>query len=247
MLVESLCIPLINDHPSQLPAGHFVLVVQSRGLALHYTGSRAPGPIFVDFTAGKNAYRLQCGGGKSQLIAKAVGLRSSFRPHVLDVTAGLGQDGFVLATLGCKLTLLERVPVIYHLLRDGIERALGSEKVDGIAQRMSLIQQGSHEYLRALEDAVDVIYLDPMFPEREKTAKVNKAMTAFHALVGADKDAGLLLSLALNKARYRVVVKRSRKAPSFDQQFPFLDLPSPGLVLAGKSSRYDVYPIKKMP
>ena len=244
-----LDLPLRKASPEIVDAGHFMLVLSDQGLQLQETGKKVPGPIWVDFAHGANAHRRQYGGGKGQMIAKAVGLKGSYRPHVLDVTAGLGQDAFVLSTLGCQMTILERSALIYVLLRDGLERAALS--IDGelqqIISRITVHHYDSIKYLADLQESADVVYLDPMFPERNSKAEVNKNMKAFHSLVGADSDAGNLLLAALDKARYRVVVKRPRKAPSLDMQYPELSLPTPGIVFEGKSTRYDVYPLKKMP
>ncbi|MGH1439669.1 MAG: class I SAM-dependent methyltransferase [Cellvibrionaceae bacterium] len=248
-LADSLQLPVIQHKPTALPSGQFVVAIEAdNSVALHFTGRGAPNPIRVDFLSGATAHRRQFGGGKSQLIAKAVGIKTRFRPHVLDLTAGLGQDAFVLATLGCPMTLVERVGVVFHLLKDGLDRALLSSDHDlrSIVSSMHLVQQNALNYLKA-ESSVDVIYLDPMFPERDKKAKVKKGMTAFHSIVGEDNDAGELLALALTKAKYRVVIKRPRKALSLAQQYPSLNLPKAGLVIEGKSSRYDIYPIAKMP
>lgn len=235
--------------PERVDQGSFVLLLDEQGLALQATGKKAPGAIRVDFAQGANAHRRQFGGGKGQLIAKAVGLKSAYRPQVVDVTAGLGQDAFVLATLGCSVTLLERSPIVFHLLADGLERAklVMDADLQAIIGRMQLSQQHGADYLAQLEAPVDVIYLDPMFPERKSKAEVNKSMKAFHSLVGADDDAGVLLKEALEKAIYRVVVKRPRKAPALHEQHAELSLPAPSLVLEGKSTRYDIYTFKKMP
>src|SRR5690606_31731336 len=139
-------------------------------------------------------------------------------PKVLDLPAGLGRDAFVLASLGCAVQLVERSPIVFALLEDGLTRArqFAAEQDQELAQilaRMQAYRAQAADYLQGLADDVDVIYLDPMFPERDKTADVKKEMRAFHSLVGRDEDAGDLLSLALQKARYRVVVKRPRRAP----------------------------------
>ena len=86
----------------------------------------------------------------------------------------------------------------------------------------------------------DVVYVDPMFPLRKKSAKVKKAMQAFHAIVGTDPDADDLLANALKVARYRVVVKRPTGAG-------FLAETKPNYSLEGKSTRYDIYALKKLP
>lgn len=248
-LCQKLEQPLLKKPPLLLDNGQFVFVVDALGVSLQATGKKAPGPIRVDFAEGANAHRRQFGGGKGQMIAKAIGVKGAYRPHIVDLTAGLGQDSFVLATLGCEVTLIERSPIVHTLLHDGLQRAALSADADlhNIIERMSLQYLQSGDYLRQQDSLVDVIYFDPMFPERTSKAEVNKSMKAFHALVGSDDDAGEILSLALNKAQYRVVVKRPRKAPAIHQQYPDLALPAPNVVFEGKSTRFDVYTFKKMP
>jgi 16S rRNA (guanine1516-N2)-methyltransferase len=241
--------PLLSKAPSKLDSGDFVLLVGTQGVCLQATGRKAPGPIRVDLTEGASAHRRQFGGGKGQIIAKAIGVKGAYRPHIVDLTAGLGKDGFVLATLGCEINLIERSPIVHALLADGLKRAelSADPEIHDILQRMSLQNSQSGDYLRQQEQPVDVIYFDPMFPERAGKAEVNKSMKAFHSLVGSDDDAGEILSLALTKAQYRVVVKRPRKAPAIHMQHPDLDLPAPNVVFEGKSTRFDVYTFKKMP
>lgn len=244
----TLSLPILNESPRQIATEGFVFIFDQDTLALQATGKKAPGPVFVDFAGGSNAHRRQFCGGKGQMIAKAIGLKGSFRPHVLDVTAGLGQDGFVLASLGCAMTWVERSPIVYALLKDGVDRAQeASLDLRELFSNIELISQNSITYLESLNEPVDVIYLDPMFPERTSKAEVNKSMKAFHSIVGEDNDAGLLLEAALKKARYRVVVKRPRKAPCLAEQYSDLNLPKASLVFEGKSTRYDVYPLHKMP
>lgn len=250
--LNNLLLPRLDATVSieQLPEGQFLLVFNDNGVSLAHTGRKQPGDIRVDFTAGSANHRRQFGGGKGQMIAKAVGLKGSFTPAVLDLTAGLGQDAFVLASLGCSMTMVERNPIVHALLADGLHRGLQStqhtELLD-ILQSMVLYFSSGVDFLAQLAEPVDVIYLDPMFPAREKSAKVKKTMQAFHHLVGEDNDAGLLLSKALERAKYRVVVKRPRIAPALHEQYPEHGLPSPNLVLTGKSGRFDIYPLAKMP
>lgn len=224
----------------------FVLLISPEAMALQQTGRKAPGPILAEFTEGAVDHRRKFGGGKGQMIAKAVGIKAGVYPHVLDATAGLGKDSFVLATLGSAVTMIERSPIVHTLLSDGLQRAreyaLQDPELLGVLQRMQLTAQDSREYLQSLapEQFPDVIYLDPMFPERHKTADVKKEMAAFHSVVGKDEDADSLLPLALAHVNYRVVVKRPRKAPLLNNQVPSYQL-------EGKSSRYDIYTLKKLP
>jgi 16S rRNA (guanine1516-N2)-methyltransferase len=147
--------------------------------------------------------------------------------------------------------MLERSAVVYALLHNGLERAqahacVADPELLQIIGRMELLALDSHTYLgnRGAAPRPDVIYLDPMFPDRHKTADVKKEMAAFHDLVGKDEDADGLLAHALASASYRVVVKRPRKAPPLG--INGVDR-LPSYQLEGKSSRYDIYALKKMP
>ncbi|WP_297189757.1 class I SAM-dependent methyltransferase [uncultured Porticoccus sp.] len=225
-----------------------MLVVDDGGLSLQQLGPKAPGPVRCEFALGAARHRRLHGGGRGQDIAKATGLsRSGFRPQLLDLTAGLGRDGFILASLGAQVTMIERNPVIFALLADGLSRACDTAEAEedpalaGILQRIKTVCQDSVDYLKTLTDqqCPDVIYLDPMFPPREKSSKVKKEMQIFHQLVGPD-DTGELLTAALGKARYRVVVKRPAHAPVLNGR-------EPGYSLKGKSTRFDIYPLQKLP
>ncbi|MGB5600775.1 MAG: class I SAM-dependent methyltransferase [Thiothrix litoralis] len=216
----------------------YQLVQTPQRLELHDTHDPKVGAVYVDFVEGKAQHRRKFGGGKGQDIAKAIGLHKFKHPHVIDATAGLGRESFVLATLGCTVTLLERSPIVHALLADGLKRALASDDSETIeiASRMTLHLADAHVWLNVLpvSDAPDVVYLDPMFPERQKSALVQKEMRFFHEVVGSDEDSDTLLELACQHAKRRVVVKRPRHAPE-------LEGCKPAFVIAGKAVRYDVY------
>ena len=220
----------------------YTLVYGDGDVQLCQSGKGAAGPISASFITGKNRHRMRHGGGNGQLIAKAVGLKKGLRPHVLDVTAGLGRDAFVLATLGCRVDMFERVPVVEELLLNALSSARECDDGDvrEAVQRMTLHSGDAIEYLRSSKGAMaDVIYLDPMYPDQGKSAAVKKEMRAFHDLVGNNSDDHELLASALEKARYRVVVKRPRKGAKIDG-------PKPSLEVEGKSSRYDVYTLRRL-
>lgn len=195
----------------------------------------------VDFISGAQAHRRKYGGGKSQLIAKAVGIKAKIFPSVLDLTAGLGKDAFVLASLGCSVTLVERNPAVFKALQEGIARAVDHaqrEDVDllRIMERMTLVNSDSLNYLNDSKNIREqVIYLDPMFPERKKSAAVKKDMVMLQEIVGADDDSDLLFERAFAADVCRIVVKRPKLAP------PLGNIKVP-LVFQGQSSRFDVYP-----
>ncbi len=221
------------------PQLEFLLQMKLQALELCKLDEPKLGAIKVDFVEGAVAHRRKFGGGRGQDIAKAVGLKHGFTPHVLDATAGLGRDAFVLASLGCQLTLMERMPVVAALLDDGIERAKLNTDVGEIAQNMMLIHASSIESMN-LASSPDVVYLDPMYPHREKSAAVKKEMRIFQSLVGEDLDADALLAPALALAKYRVVVKRPSYAP------PLADK-KPSMSIKMKKNRFDVYVKQAIP
>jgi 16S rRNA (guanine1516-N2)-methyltransferase len=193
--------------------------------------------IHIDFLQGKTRHRRLQGGGKGQDIAKAIGLHKIKEPSVLDLTTGLGGDAFVLASLGCDVTMLERNPIIHALLKDALERASLSadQEMQDILSRMKLQNKEANRTLSELKDLPDVIYLDPMFPTRTKSAQVKKEMQFLHDIVGTDDDSENLLLLAREKATKRIVVKRPRLADKLTEEF------DPAFSISGKSTRYDIY------
>lgn len=227
------------------PPADYHLWMDSDGLSLRASGPDAPGPVRCEFAGGAARHRRRYGGGKSQAIAKAVGLRDKNGLVVVDLTAGLGSDAFVLAGLGARVLMVERHAVAAALLADGLRRAREAAAHDAeladVLGRLELKQQDARDWLagQAGNGQADVIYLDPMFPEKRKSARVKKEMQAFQAVVGRDDDADFLLPLALDCARYRVVVKRPSRAP-------FLADRKPGYSLTGKSVRFDVYPLRRL-
>ena len=192
----------------------------------------------VDFVAGKAKHRRQYGGGKKQPLAKACGIDKHPEWAILDATAGLGKDAFVLASLGADITLCEQHPALYALLTDGIYRASQDIDVAAIANRMKCVHHNSVDYLMSLDPSLlarpDVIYLDPMYPERKKSAKIKKEMQVLQHLVGHANDENELFVVALKAARHRVVVKRPKSAEALINS-------KPSYTVSSVNTRYDVY------
>jgi len=213
-----------------------LLVLTPDRLELRQTSKGAGGPVWVDFVQGPIDYRRRQGSSRREAIARAVGLKGANPPSVLDVTAGLGRDGFILASLGCMVQLVERSPVVAALLEDGLRRsgeAEGAARL--IRQRLNLLVGHGLQILNTWQgERPDVVYIDPMYPHRSKSALVKKEMRLIRLLVGDDEDSNTLLLAALAVASRRVVVKRPRLAPA-------LTGPEPNFTISGKNSRFDVY------
>ena len=200
--------------------------------------------ISIDFLKGTLAHRQQFGGGRGQAIAKAMGLKSGTTPHILDTTAGLAGDAFILATLGCPVTLIERSPVIFSLIENAIERASLSDKFKTILEQgFHLINCDANDYIKqqllSESSSPDVIYIDPMYPDRKKSALVKKDMQILQRLHGKEDNTAELLENALLYAKKRVVVKRPIHAETINKRVP-------NTCIKSKKTRYDIYTIKKM-
>lgn len=235
-LAGELQVPLFETGAAP-PEYDYLLAFIEGALQLSPVDRQKGGPLLVDFHSAAMEHRRSTSGIR-QDIAKAAGCKPGYRPRVLDVTAGLGGDAFILASLGCHVTLVENNPVIYAMLVDGVARAsqLDSEAGMIVRERMQLLpRQDALACLAGNTVEAEVVYLDPMFPERQKSAKVKKAMQYFHDIVGCDHEQEkALLELALKKAIKRVVVKRPKLAPLLDNR-------EPDYQVRGKTVRYDIY------
>lgn len=237
-IASQLNLPIIGDKKD---SHHFpiLLVVTPERLELRENNTKNSKPIFVDFLTPTLNYRIKHGGGKKQLIAKAIGIKNEKNLQILDATAGFGIDSFILASLGCEVVMLERSHIMNALLEDGLARLNNKNK----NLKIELYNAQALDYINKISDAglerPDVIYLDPMYPERQKLALNKKSMRILHELVGDDSDAPKLIDAALRCAKKRVVVKRPKHATYLNNLKPDLQFLSKG------SCRYDVYLIKK--
>ncbi|MEZ5757138.1 MAG: class I SAM-dependent methyltransferase [Emcibacteraceae bacterium] len=190
--------------------------------------------LVCDFVGGAVGHRLKYGGGRQQALPKAIGFKSGHIPSVVDATAGLGRDAFLLASLGAQVTLIERNDHIHSLLQEGLKRAKNeNEQYAEIIGRMTLLHGDAKDLLPTLNP--EVILIDPMHPPRQKSALVKKEMRLIRNIVGTDPDARELLEIALACARSRVVLKWPMRAESLD------GIRKPSHQIVGKSTRYDVF------
>ncbi|MBL6812910.1 MAG: class I SAM-dependent methyltransferase [Luminiphilus sp.] len=187
--------------------------------------------VAVKFDSAAMQHRRK--GGHNEMLGRAVGLKADRKPLIWDATGGLGRDAFVLADLGCEVTLCERVPVLAWLLDQAVQAAAvsGIDQVRGAAERISVLA-GDSKTLRA--PAGSVIYLDPMFPERKKAAAVKKEAVMLQHLADQVDDGESLWQWAWEQPVERIVVKRPLRAP-------ILGHIRPAHTLKGKSVRFDVF------
>lgn len=170
-------------------------------------------PLTIDFTSGKAIHRTREADFRKQPLARALGLKSTHRPSVIDATAGLGADAWMMACLGCHVTMLEQSSVLSALLQHAIDTALEDEQWRVPAERLSLLNTDAIKHLNQANTlGTNVVYLDPMYPVTNKSALVKKGMQFLQTLVGPALNNEDLLNAALAKATQRVVVKRPKGA-----------------------------------
>lgn len=220
-----------------LPPGMQLKIIDDR-LTLVYEQNGQVHYLSAEFLKGPFGYRWQQSLSLKQALPRALGLKTRHDGlRVVDGTAGLGKDAFLMACLGCHVVLLERSPILYELLQDGLKRAEKEARLLPLIQnQMQVLLLDLRVYLEKItpEDRPDVIYLDPMFPHRKKSALTKIEMRIIHDIVGYDEKASALLELSLKAAKRRVVVKRPRHAPSLQNL-------KPNFIVPGKKNRYDVY------
>jgi len=214
-----------------------LLVYTGERLELRQTADNTPGPVYVDFLSGKIDYRRRYGSSGDEGLIRAITSKKNRTPTVMDATGGLGRDAFVLAAHGCRVTMVEKNPIIATLLEDGIRRAAADPGIgEMIRDRLQLKSGDSREIMAILPDnkRPEVIYLDPMYPRKNKGAQVKKESQALRLLIGDDLDSPELLAQTLTTATKRAVVKRPSSAPP-------LAGPEPDLIIKTRKNRFDVY------
>lgn len=236
-LAAHLGVPVLRAPPDD--DGTLLLEVSAERLQLRPSGKGASGPVSLELAGGRVGRRRQEAGLYKTPLARAVGATRAAAPVVVDATAGLGTDSALLAWMGCRVLAVERSPVLAVLWRDALARL--HEEAPDVAARLSFEEDDAMRVLARLqreEPRPDVVYLDPMFPPRTKTALVKKEMQILKALHGsslhpADDEAMALLTVARATARKRVVVKRPQGAAPL----------SAGVTHAyeGSTTRLDVY------
>lgn len=186
------------------------------------------------FIEGPILHRLKYGKGRGQNLAKAVGFKFNKNRTIIDATAGLGYDAFILASLGANVTLIERSEKIYDLLKAAISEAkLYGGEISKIVNRMNLLFGDSKDILPNI--APEVILIDTMYKDRKKSALVKNDMRLVREVVGSDSDHVELINVALNNASKRVVIKQPRYAETLD------NIKGCSHQILGKTIRYDVY------
>ncbi len=230
ILAKNLKIPLLNSLKSSYQYD-YIIIFENSQIGLWHTKANQKTIFYIDFSEKKLSFRSQKASLRNELIARAIGIPAKSRPKIVDATAGLGRDSYILANLGYEIILLERSPVIYTLLQDALWRDQSPAR-----QRLTLICADAIDWLKNLshDEQPDVIYLDPMFPARGKSAAAKKEIAMLQNFIGKDEDTERLFQVAFSCAKRKVVVKRHRLAANIVERVP-------NYSLTGKSNRFDIY------
>jgi len=234
---EMVSLFVLNERPIS-DDDLFALEVEQGRWQIRSLKDKCFGAVYIDFSTGKVAHRRIFGSPRNEAIVKAVGFKKDAIPSILDLTAGLGQDAFVLASVGCRVHMIERCNIIAALLYCGLKRA---EKDAGIGpwvrKRLSFSFEDSLNGLKELPFEPDVVYIDAMFPEKKKSALVRKEVQVLQKIVGQDSDQDGLLDVGRNIAKRRIVVKRPNSAEHINNEKPNISIKS-------KNYRFDIYLIE---
>lgn len=214
---------------------HWACTYDAAGWSVRDTASRL-GPLRVDFATGALAYRRAHGRDSQRGLGRATGKANPDDPTLIDATGGLGKDGFILACLGWRVTLLERSPLLAGLLADGVARGRHDARIGLICRRMRVLHQEATHYLEGLASAARprVVYLDPMYPVDPGSALPGREMQYLRRLLGDAPSDPRLLVAARAAAKERVVVKRPAGAQPLSDMLPTH-------VIRMGGTRYDVY------
>lgn len=217
----------IGAEISEKPGPKLTILFHAKGVSLTGYGLSYQG----DFE--NMLHRVTNGRLQHEMLIRAA---KSDKPgrKAIDATAGMGEDAFLLAAQGYEVILFEQNPVIAVLLKDALRRAKKHPVLKDIASRMNLVQDNSVEGMSKLLDPVDVIYLDPMFPARQKSSLINKKLQLIQKLEPPCSEETDLFDAAISASPSKIIVKRPLKSE-------FLAGRKPSYTLNGKAIRYDCY------
>ncbi|MBQ2818417.1 MAG: class I SAM-dependent methyltransferase [Clostridia bacterium] len=214
-----------ETHDENVP----VLRLDENGLSLIADSNRISGDLK------KMMGRVSNGKLAHEMLVKAAKIKDiRDRPTAIDATAGLGDDSFLLAAAGFEVSMFERNPIVFELLSDAINRAKDDPETRDIAERMHLSFSDSINAMEKLEKPVDIILLDPMFPERQKSALVKKKLQVIQRIEIPCSDEEELFLAAVKAAPKRLIIKRPPKGP-------FLAGIKPDFSYTGKAVRFDCF------
>ncbi|MGV6853233.1 MAG: class I SAM-dependent methyltransferase [bacterium] len=215
-------------------SGKLLITLNDEGLSIQLPDEKLR-PLTIDFS-NKDILRRYQKGWRHEALARAIGIKAGKYPSVLDCTAGLGQDSFLLAAYGCEVEMIEQSCLLNILLEDALNRATKHPKLHKAAARLTLHTDNSITFLTNTKKTYDVIYLDPMFPKANKSAASGRNMQYLQKILPEHhfEQDDQLFQVAREQTTSRIVVKRPKKASHLNNT-------KPDQILSGGSCRFDIY------
>ncbi len=224
---EKLAKKLNTEIKSGMIENELALLYDERGLTLTDGDLEVRG----DFTENRN--RLSENNLRQEFLVKAVKSKNmGENPLVVDATAGLGEDSILLAAAGYRVIMFEYNPVICALLEDAMDRAREIDELREVINRMTLVEGDSTEKMSEINERPEAVFLDPMFPERKKSALVKKKFQLLQRLERPATNERELYDEAVGLKPKKIVIKRPLKGP-------VLEGTKPSYSIKGKAIRYD--------
>lgn len=218
---------LNTDILTEIPKDCLSVVFDESGVSLTKAGLT----MQADFS--HMTERIRQGRLQQEMLVKAAkfkGLEGPF--YGIDATAGLGEDGMILAATGINMTLYEYNPVIAELLRDALRRAAENSALSEAVSRMKVVEGDSIKAMEEYSQPLDLILLDPMFPKREKTGLIKKKFQLLQQLEQPCSNEEDMLNAAISCKPRKILIKRPQKGP-------WLGNRKPDYIIEGKAIRYD--------
>ena len=223
-IAERLNIEIITNNKEKFD---ILLSMDESGLALVSDNMK----LYGDFS--KSIKRLKQSNLQKEMLIHAVKIKGEKENLIaIDATAGLGEDSILLAAYGYTVELYEKNPIIAELLKDAMERAKKISELKDIIERMKVHNEDSIIAMQKLQYNPDIILLDPMFPERTKSALIKKKFQILHKIENPCSDETELLSSAIKANPKKIIIKRPLKGE-------YLAGIKPDYSLKGNSIRYD--------
>ena len=208
---------------------HCHLYLSETGLSFFHPEARSTKKFKIDFNSGTTLWRTNRV-EHEKLIKKALGKHEA-PLNILDCTAGMLQDSLLFLSLGHKVTAVEQSKILFHLLSDAINRSNDQK----IFKALTLINANACSYI-SKGQKFDVIYFDPMYPTRKKSALGSGQLEYLARILAIEsiendstQDFEFLSSLPIKK----MIVKRPIKAEPFSKKINYQVL--------GKTTRFDIY------
>ena len=184
--------------------------------------------IISSFRSGSFTNRIKNFQRESHL-KKAIGYGGESSKKILDCTAGLGHDAFILALLGQYVTFVEKNKGLCILFELALENLPPTSYFQEAKERITIINDDSASFVDKLFD-YDVVYIDPMFEDRG-----NAGRSGMMSLISDYLDDFTDVSDVLIRSKFnRLVIKRQK-------QFKQSGNIAPSFILHGKSINFHVF------